>query len=91
MLTWPRQIALGGEPAEVVKIVTNYGRWLAPAPVPRLFINGDPGMILTGAPGEYCRTWPSQREVTVPGLHFLQGDSPHEIGAAVAEVIGTLR
>ena len=91
MLTWPRQIPLGGEPEDVVNIVTNYGQWLASTPVPKLFVNADPGMILTGAPRDYCRSWPNQREVTVPGLHFVQEDSPHEIGAAVAEFIGALR
>lgn len=91
MLSWPRQIPLGGEPEDVVDIVTNYGHWLASSPVPKLFINADPGMILTGTPRDYCRSWPNQREVTVPGLHFVQEDSPHDIGAAVAEFIGTLR
>ncbi len=91
MLSWPRQIPLGGEPEDVVNIVTNYGHWLASSSVPKLFINADPGMILTGAPRDYCRSWSNQREVTVSGLHFVQEDSPHEIGAAVAEFIGTLR
>jgi haloalkane dehalogenase len=83
MLTWPRQIPIDGEPAEVVKIVEEYGSWLATSPVPKLFVNGDPGMILTGRPREVCRQWPNQREVTVKGLHFLQEDSPQAIGEAI--------
>jgi haloalkane dehalogenase len=84
-LTWPRQIPLDGEPADVVAIVNDYAGWLNNAIVPKLFINADPGMILTGRPRELCRTWRSQREVTVKGLHFIQEDSPHEIGTAIAD------
>jgi haloalkane dehalogenase len=84
-LTWPRQIPLEGEPADVVEIVTAYGEWLASSPVPKLFVNADPGAILIGAQREYCRRWPNQREVTVPGNHFLQEDSADAIGAAVAD------
>ncbi len=83
-LTWPREIPLDGEPVDVVEIVTSYGEWLSSAAVPKLFINADPGTILTGPQREYCRTWPNQTEVTVAGLHFIQEDSPDEIGRAIA-------
>lgn len=86
-LTWPRQIPLGGEPADVVAIVDSYGSWLATSNIPKLFINADPGMILVGAQRDLCRTWPHQQEVTVKGLHFIQEDSPVEIGQAVAKFI----
>ena len=84
-LTWPRQIPIDGEPADVVAIVASYADWLSESPVPKLFVNGEPGAILTGAQREFCRSWPNQQEVAVAGMHFLQEDSPHEIGAAVAE------
>jgi haloalkane dehalogenase len=84
-LTWPRQIPIEGEPADVVAIVGAYADWLSSSPVPKLFINAEPGAILTGAPREFCRAWPNQREVTVAGSHFIQEDSPHEIGRALAE------
>ncbi len=83
-LTWPRQIPLEGEPADVVEIVGSYGRWLSQCQVPKLFVNADPGAILVGPQREFCRTWPAQREVTVKGNHFLQEDSPDEIGQAVS-------
>lgn len=83
-LTWPRQIPIEGEPAEMVEIVRAYGEWLRASQVPKLFINADPGAILRGAPREFCRGWPNQTEVTVKGIHFIQEDSPDEIGAAVA-------
>jgi haloalkane dehalogenase len=83
-LTWPRQIPLSGEPAEVVSIVQDYSVWLAGSDVPKLFIDAEPGAILINDQREFCRGWPNQTEVTVPGNHFLQEDSPHEIGEAIA-------
>ncbi len=83
-LTWPRQIPIEGEPADVVEIVDAYGRWLAESPVPKLFINADPGAILIGPQREFCRSWPNQTETTVAGNHFVQEDSPDEIGQAIA-------
>lgn len=84
-LTWPREIPIEGEPAEVVEIVSDYGTWLAESPLPKLFINADPGAILTGRQREFCRRWPNQTELTVKGIHFIQEDSPDEIGSAVAD------
>jgi len=90
-LTWPRQIPIEGEPAEVVEIVERYGAWLAQSDVPKLFINADPGSILTGRARDFCRTWPNQNEVTVRGTHFIQEDSFNRIGQAVAEFVKGLR
>ncbi len=83
-LTWPRQIPIAGEPADVVAIAGDYSAWLGQSDVKKLFINAEPGAILTGAQRELCRTWPNQTEVTVAGSHFIQEDSPDEIGAALA-------
>jgi haloalkane dehalogenase len=82
-LQWPREIPIEGEPADVVAIVAGYGTWLAQSPIPKLFVNAEPGSILVGAQRDFCRTWPSQDEVTVKGTHFIQEDSPREIGEAV--------
>lgn len=89
-LTWPREIPVEGGPADVVEIVTQYGAWLSESPVPKLFINADPGAILLGAQREFCRSWPNQREVTVKGVHFIQEDSPAEIGTAIADWYSSL-
>jgi haloalkane dehalogenase len=86
-LVWPRQIPIEGEPADVTAIVENYGAWLSKNAIPKLLILGDPGAIITGRTREYCRTWPNQREIIVKGRHFLQEDSPHEIGRALAEFV----
>ncbi len=89
-LSWPRQIPVDGEPEDVVKIVKTYGKWLSSSDIPKLFVNADPGSILTGRARDFCRTWPNQDEVTVKGLHFVQEDSPNEIGQAVAEFVKKL-
>jgi len=86
-LTWPRQIPIDGGPEDVHEIVTSYSNWLIETEIPKLFINADPGAILTGPQREFCRTFPNQQEITVKGNHFLQEDSPDEIGQGVAEWI----
>ena len=86
-LTWPREIPIEGEPADVVDIVEAYGSWLSESQVAKLFINADPGALLTGAQREYCRAWPNQQEVTVNGTHFIQEDSPQEIGGAIVQFL----
>lgn len=86
-LNWPRQIPIDGEPAHMVELVDAYGQFMAGSDIPKLFINADPGSILTGAARDFCRSWPNQQEVTVKGLHFVQEDSPVEIGQAVADWI----
>jgi haloalkane dehalogenase len=83
-LAWPRQLPIAGEPADVVEIVQAYSDWLETAEVPKLFVNADPGAILVGAQREFCRGWPNQTEVTVPGAHFVQEDSGEQIGQAIA-------
>lgn len=87
MLTWPRELPIDGEPADVVDIVSQYAEWLSTSDVRKLFINGDPGSILVGAQREFCRKFPNQTEVTVKGIHFLQEDSPAEIGVAIRKWI----
>jgi haloalkane dehalogenase len=89
-LTWPRQIPIERDPADVVKIVEDYGAWLSTCDTPKLFISAKPGSILTGCQRDFCRSWPNQTEVTVAGAHFIQEDSPHEIGAAIADWMQTL-
>ena len=74
----------------MVEIVSDYGRWLAQADVPKLFVNAEPGAILTGPVREICRAWPNQQEITVAGSHFIQEDSGEEIGRAIADWLGSL-
>jgi haloalkane dehalogenase len=91
-LTFPRQIPIDGEPADVVEIVRTYADWLPTSDVPKLFIKAEPGGILS-APEDVAavRRFPAQTEVTVSGVHYVQEDSPDEIGRAVAGWLGKLR
>jgi haloalkane dehalogenase len=89
-LAWPREIPIDGEPPDVVALVAAYAEWIAQNDVPKLFINAEPGAILTGAPREFCRGWRHQTEVTVKGSHFIQEDSGPEIGQAIADWAATL-
>jgi haloalkane dehalogenase len=90
-LTWPREIPIEGEPADVSVIAAAYAYWLTTSRVPKLFVKGEPGAILaSGAMIDFVRGWPAQTEVTVAGRHFLQEDSPDEIGGAIANWIAAL-
>ena len=89
-LTWPREIPIEGEPADVVEIVADYANWLAGSDIPKLFFDADPGAILKGAQRDFCCNWPNQTEIQVAGIHFIQEDSPHEIGEAIAGWLPTL-
>ena len=90
-LSWPRQIPIEGTPADVVAVVADYAHWLTSSDVPKLFVNAEPGSILVGRQREFCRRWPNQSELTVNGLHFLQEDSPDEIGKALADFVRRVR
>ncbi|MCP4329551.1 MAG: haloalkane dehalogenase [Alphaproteobacteria bacterium] len=86
-LTWPRQIPIDGEPPEMADLVSANQSFMAGAPFAKLFVNAEPGSILIGPQREICRGWANQTEITVAGKHFIQEDSPHEIGRAVAEFV----
>jgi haloalkane dehalogenase len=87
MLAWTRDLPIGGEPEDVVRIVDDYARWLSTSPIPKLFIDANPAGFLIGAQREFCRAWPNQETVTVEGSHFLQEDSPEAVGIATARFV----
>jgi haloalkane dehalogenase len=87
MLSWTRDLPIAGEPEDVVRIVDSYAKWLSTSPIPKLFIDADPGGFLIGAPREFCRSWPNQTTVVVDGSHFVQEDSPEAVGAACASFV----
>jgi haloalkane dehalogenase len=88
-LIWPRQAPIDGEPEDVTSIVREYGAWLSQSQMPKLFVAGEPGAVIPAGSARqgFCRTWKNQREVTVKGRHFLQEDSPGEIGAALRQFV----
>ena len=90
-LKWPREIPIDGDPEDVSEVVSDYADWLAVSDIPKLFIDADPGAILIGEQREFCRTWPNQTEIKVSGSHFIQEDSPYEIGKAVSEWLHNLK
>jgi len=90
-LVWPRELPIAGSPADVVEIVEAYGAWLSKSDIPKLFIAAEPGALLVGRAREFCRTWPNQREKTVKGIHYVQEDSPAEIGAALRDFVRSVR
>lgn len=89
-LTWPRQIPVAGEPADVVKIAADYAKWMAENNIPKLFIDAEPGSILTGKARDFALSFKNQTVATAKGRHFLQEDSPDEIGAALSDWLKTL-
>lgn len=86
-LAWPRELPIDGEPADVAEIVERYGQWLSRSQLPKLLITAEPGALLVGRAREFCRTWPNQREVCVEGIHYVQEDSPAEIGSALQKFV----
>lgn len=89
-LAFPRELPVEGSPPEMCAIAAQYAAFLATSPIPKLFVNAEPGRILVGPLREACRRWPNQREITVRGAHFLQEDSPLEIAEAIADLLETL-
>src|SRR5438105_11951038 len=87
MLAWSRYLTIEGEPKDVVEVVASYARWMSTNTIPKLFIDAEPAGFLIGAQREFCRAWPNQRQVTVKGAHFLQEDSPNEVGDAIARFV----
>ena len=89
-LTWPREIPVDGEPADVLAVIEANNRWLAQSPIPKLYIHVEPETVMKGRILDHVRTFPNQTEVRVRGLHYVQEDSPHEIGEALASFLQNL-
>lgn len=86
-LIWPRELPIDGAPADVAELVECYAQWLSKSPIPKLLVSAEPGALLTGRALEFCRTWPNQLEVSVKGIHYIQEDSPIEIGTALQKFV----
>jgi len=91
MLAWTRELPIAGEPADVVRIVEDYAAWLANSPIPKLFIDAEPGGFLIGAQREFCRAWPNQEIELIEGAHFLQEEAPEKVGETIARYIAKVR
>lgn len=89
-LTWARNLPISGEPKDVVAIVEANASWLQKTEVRKVFIRGNPGGLIQGHRIDFCRNLPNTHEVVVPGIHYIQEDSPHEIGEAIAALVADL-
>lgn len=85
-----RDLPIEGEPAAIAEIVNQYGQWLATSDIPKLLIVAEPGALLHGRNLEFARTWKNQQEVVVKGIHYIQEDSPVEIGNAIRHFLNSL-
>lgn len=82
-LVFPRDLPIDGTPEDVTAAVVSYGQWLERSPVPKLLVVAQPGALLVGRALEFARRWPNQHEVIVEGIHYVQEDSPEQIGTAL--------
>lgn len=85
MLSWVRQIPIGGKPEFVAELSERLSSWMTTIHTPKLFIEGDPGQIIVDRDLTIIESWPNQGRIKVTGLHHPQEDSPHEIGKALAD------
>jgi haloalkane dehalogenase len=90
-LAWPRQIPIGGEPADVAKIVAASADWLSASRVPKLFFRAEPGAIIANDEDlAFIRRLPALTEAKVAGRHYVQEDSPDELGRAIVSWMAKL-
>ncbi|MFD9335110.1 haloalkane dehalogenase [Streptomyces sp. NPDC060028] len=88
MLQWARSMPLGGEPADVVARVEEYGAWLSVSPeVPKLLLtfDGSPALMVGPEQAAWCEENISALESEYCGAaaHLCPEDRPQEIAAAV--------
>lgn len=83
---WPNEIPIDGEPADVHEIVQAYSKWLGESPLPKLLLHAQPGAIMRNLLGWCEDNIANLKSVDVgAGVHFLQEDTPHEIGEAIRD------
>ncbi len=86
-LVWPREIPIGGEPADTTAEIIANGEWLYASEIPKIFFQATPGALNPPEVGAYlAENAPNITVVDVgPGAHFIQEDQPHAIGAALSD------
>ncbi len=86
-LQWPREVPIGGEPADTTAEVVANGAWLMASKLPKLYFHAEPGAINPPEVAAYFAANLSNIEVVNigPGAHFVQEDNPHGIGVALAD------
>lgn len=91
-LSWPRQIPIAGEPADVVEVVRVYSQWLASSPIPKLYFHATPGVIDSN-PNQvaFSRAFANQEEIQVGGAHYIPEEAPEIVAPGVAAFVRRLR
>ena len=91
-LVWPRQIPIGGEPADTTAAVLANGEWLMASDLPKLYFASAPGALNPPPVAEFFKA--NLKNLTAvdlgPGAHFLQEDHPHAIGRALSDWLDAL-
>ncbi len=84
---WPLEIPLGGQPADMVELVSAYSHKLQESDTPKLLFYGNPGAIVRAQAVDWCRrNLKNLQTVDIgEGLHYLQEDNPRLIGEELAK------
>jgi haloalkane dehalogenase len=84
---WPQEIPIDGKPEDVHKAVKSYSAWLRQSEVPKLLFHAEPGGLINPKSAAWIQqNFPNTRAEHIgKGLHYLQEDNPHFIGAKLAE------
>lgn len=83
---WPREIPIDGKPAEVHEVIEQYHQKLQQSDLPKLLFYATPGGLINEEAVAYCKAHFKNLETVHigPGIHYLQEDNPHKIGAELA-------
>jgi haloalkane dehalogenase len=88
LLQWPREIPVGGEPADVAAIVTSYGTWLGHSPtVPKLLLTFDsPTPMASAKVVDWAKQSFDALEVEPMGAggHHAPEDRGEDLGQTIA-------
>jgi len=84
-------VSVASSSPDVAAIVAASADWLSTSRVPKLFFRAEPGAILANDEDlAFIRRLPALTEVKVAGRHYVQEDSPDEIGRAISDWMGAL-
>ena len=92
VLAWPREMPIGGQPADVAQVVEKFHAWLLETDVPKLLFWAEPGGMVSPEKAKwYGEVWKNCVSRGVgPGVHYIQEDNPHYIGKETAEWLENL-
>ncbi len=88
----PQEVPVAGHPKDVHDAIAAYNQWLQETELPKLLLYAQPGAILRAPLVEWCQqNLKNLKSVDIGhGIHFIQEDHPHKIGAELATWISTI-